>query len=748
MRNLLITCMMLLHLNAAAINTPFICFTDINSGPATGNSDHSQPGQSAGQDGAIVTIWGKNLGSSQGSSQVLTGGIPARIYRWANATAPAQLYTKLGMQMIEFQIPGTLPNGITTLQVVVNGISSNSVSFTIRSGNIYFIKTTGNDLSGNGSWDNPWTSLDNTSNTGALDKINAGDIIYICDGVSHTALAGDRATIDLGNPGTAALPKAIVGYPGAAASVGNPEINNAYSLWVSGFGPTINWVISKLYLTAKDGAANMYHNFRLVGNKITAPNGSEPTGAIAASGNNLYILGNELTNIGFAGTSKLYHPIYIQSAEACSGPRLPTETNRELAWNYLHDNFSYDGINIYRECSSSAYMTNHRVHDNYIENQTGCGIRIGDYVTGENWIYNNIVENAGIGPNPAGDQAMHIPVFIHAGWDDTTTIIHFYNNTIVGGGFNGGAAWASSMVGFSNSHPYTLDFRNNIIVSTVPGVTYLNPALWQPTGAQRNLWHGAGTAPVWDNNSINTDPLFVNSAAGDFRLLTNSPAKDVALPISATSFQPLPTLDFDAKNRPQNGITDIGAFEFSSEVVLPLSWLAVKADRINAHEAILQWRVANQQQVKDYQLQQRVNAGMQFTNVCSMAATTQELYSCRIPVLESMNYLFRVMQTDTDGRSSYSPVVKLTSEKDEKHFRLLSNPATDQLKLVSNLAGSKKINFNIYDAKGALVQENNFSSSSTAGSFMIIPVYDLRPGLYSLFIQYDGGTELIPFIKH
>ncbi len=553
--------------------SPYLCFTDLVSGPAIGNSDNSQPGQVPGQDGAIITLWGKQLGPRTAQSRVLVGKQVARIYAWEEARQPADLSTTQGMQMVTFQLPHQAPDGLTEIRVETAAGQSNALPFTVRPGRIFFLKITGNDAGGDGSWSKPWATLDNVQNSGALNKLLPGDIIYIGDGVHHTALAGDRACIDLGDPGTAQLPKAIIGYPGADASIGQENIEKSYSLWVSGFGPTVHWTIAKLHLTGGSVAASMYHGFRIIGNKITAPRGDGPTGAVAGQGHELYLLGNELTNIGFAGTSKLYHPIYIQSAEACSGPRLPLERGREIAWNYLHDNLSYDGINIYRECGSSAFMVEHRVHDNYILNQTGCGIRIGDYVTGENWFYNNVVIHAGLGPNPAYEQAMHVPVLIHAGWEDTTTLIHFYNNTIYGGGYKNAAAWASSMIGFGNNRPFNLDFRNNLIISTQADITYLNSYLDQPRqGAMNNLWFGAGAAPDWDSLGQALDPQFVADDDLDLHLESSSPAVGRSWPQTSSYTWPLPERDFDGHRRNMSGLgTASGAYEF-----INLSTTAVK----------------------------------------------------------------------------------------------------------------------------------------------------------------------------
>lgn len=549
-------------------SNPYICFSDLQSGPNTGNTDAYAPAAMNG--GAIVTIWGKKFGKNIAKASVWIGGKKAIIYTWDRAVTPADLYSRLEMDKIEFMIPSTVNKGNNLIQVInSNGDTSNSIPFRVREGRIYFVMKQGNDDTGDGTWQKPWATLDNTKGTGALEKMKPGDIVYVGDKVTHTALAGDRAAIDFSAPGSQDLPKAIIGYPGAIASIGDSSIQKSYSLWVSGIGPSFNWVVSKMNLIAAHEACVMYHGFRVTGCKITAPNGNGPTGAVAGQGNNLYFLGNELTHIGFHGTSKLYHPIYFQSAESCNGPRLPLETDREIAWNYIHDNLSYDAINIYRECGASAYMTNHRIHDNFILNQTGCGIRIGDYVVGENWVYNNIIINAGLGPDPPNEEAMHVPVFIHAGWDDTSTLIHFYNNTIYGGGYLKGASWSSSMVGFGYNHPFQLDFRNNIIVSMIPQIKYLNDRLDSPeSGVFNNIWWGAGNAPGWDFNPSTADPLFIDPQNYNFNLGSKSKAIDAGYPVPSSPKLPLPERDINCNLRLR--AVDLGAMEFTGPGSVPL----------------------------------------------------------------------------------------------------------------------------------------------------------------------------------
>ena len=552
---------------AAITGAPALMFSDLVSGPGTGNSDDSQPGQTAGQDGAIVTVWGKNLGTTAGT--ILVGGAPARIYAWGNATAPADLHVRHGMQMIAFQVPSQAPNGATTIQAVVGGVASNSLPFSVRAGAIYFVKTTGNDSTGDGSWAKPWAKVSK-----ATSALGPGAIVYIGDGVWQNTPDGDRSTLNLdGDPaklGTAALPKALVAYPGATARIGT-EALDAWSTFVSGATtPSTFWTISKLVLMGRNTAATYNTGFRLIGNHVSAPRGDDQTGAIGGIDSaDLYVLGNELTRCGYPGTSKLYHPMYIQSREANQPPKLPDSDNREIAWNYLHDNHAFDGINIYREGQYSAYMTNTRVHDNVIVNQTGRGILIGTFLAGDqNHFYNNVIVNAGLGPPPAGpfvnDPAFgYVCVDINAGAvGNPPTTIHFVNNTLYGCGFGGGPSNTAGAVSVGNAYAFNLDFRNNIVVSTgFPFVPAYSST--KTTTASNNLWFGSSGGPVPDPaiaeifaGAVPGDPMLADPLNGDLRLRSGSPAIDRGSPAA-----PVPAVDFDHVPRPQGAAVDIGAFE-------------------------------------------------------------------------------------------------------------------------------------------------------------------------------------------
>ncbi|MGA2034497.1 MAG: hypothetical protein ABSG68_19800 [Thermoguttaceae bacterium] len=507
--------------SAAQTAGPILCFSDLDSGPRTGNSDTSRE-QAAGRDGAIVTVWGKNLGSSQGDSRIMVNGAEARVYCWGNATAPANLYVRHRLQMVCFQVRQAARDGLGVICLVVNGRKSNELPFTVRAGCIYFVKTTGSDKAA-GDWAGPWRTLPY-----AVSRIAPGDIVYACDAVSQTQSESYNAAVNLGSDGAPGKPKALVAYPGARCLIGSVTVERGFGHWVSGKGHTADhWTLAKFTVTAGISPFLIGSGYRVVGNQVSAPRGSAAEGAIEGSGNGLFVLGNEISQVGRSGCSKLYHPIYISSARTSSGPRQPLESNREIAWNYIHDNNAPRGINIYSEQSSAAYMTGHRVHDNFIMNQVGDGMLIGQYVIGGNWVYNNVIANAGLGPEPReSDACSHFGVNLDAGHETVAgTVIHFCNNTIYGCGWAGasspGATGNVHLVGLGR---YRLDFSNNIICST--GEPYMSG--WSDekirAGGGHNLWFGRGAPPAWDVSAVGANPRFVDAAHQDFHLQPGSPA--------------------------------------------------------------------------------------------------------------------------------------------------------------------------------------------------------------------------------
>ena len=547
----------------SSLSAPVLYFTDLASGPRSGNGDTSR-GQSANRDGALVTVWGQNLGTSQGTSTITLGGVaPAAIYYWGNATAPNcgaatlfNAYQKL--QCIIFQVNHATAPGAQNIVVTVGGVATNALSFTVRtSGAIFFVAPTGGKF---------------TSIQAALDRAALGDVIYVKNGSDAPGgVSPPASTKALG------APLALVVYPGHSVQVGDAT-HRAFDLTHSQSGKQM--VYSKFTAWGPDVVVLVQQDGRFVGNLVQAPNGVGSTGAVTSdayqAAPNRTVLGNEITNVGTtnrAAWDNLYHTIYFGGLR--DGGSLVTGV--EIGWNYIHDNKAFRAINLFAQLTSAdSVLAGVNIHDNVIVNQQGPAVLFGRGLVGTLRVYNNLFINTGQDYSldsqvvSAAYTAIDVRAGYLSGWAASTgpVTVDIFNNTML----NSGAA-ASNHRGVLYYDPddaklsnVTLKFRNNL-VDQATGVGYMvgstrTPAM-NATNIRQNLWHGAGAAPAWDTSSVNADPLLVSAVRSyDPRLQAGSPAIGTGANLTGGG---LGLLDFDGRPRPASGAWSIGAYQFGTQ---------------------------------------------------------------------------------------------------------------------------------------------------------------------------------------
>jgi hypothetical protein len=537
---------------------PRLFFSDLVSGPNTGGQDNN---------GAFVTLYGNYFGSNP---TVTVGGGPAIV---TLAPAPYLWYQKMTIQLG--------PNAQTGNIIVSNSNgASNGLPFTVRSGKIYFVATNGGD-SKSGSYKSPWKTLPH-----AVQTTGAGAIIYAMDGVSQTTDDGQGwgAAILLRSgwcQGTSSNPKALIAYPGATVTIGNPAGSSpGYGLRgtdSSGGACGGNWVLAGLTFRGLQPiqTAGPSTNWRIIGNDVSNPLAGGGNGGGSALGvmQSTYakILGNNGHDMNLASTDRMQQAFYPG-----------TDSNHlELAWNLVANAKGRAGIQIHSSPLSrgNGYaMYDLSIHDNVVHDIAEEGILVDtvDPSKGPVTVYNNVVYN--VGQDGQSDGAIY-----RADSSDYDTsqgvgsgYVDFYNNTIFA--YKAGPGFGASFE-VHQGQALIDRLRNNIILSSggryfdvTSGATNSGCSSTDAVSAcpnftgSNNLLYGAGAATFTNlvTGSINADPKLANPAQGDAHLQAGSPAIGAGVTIPALA------VDLDGKQRPQGAAYDIGAYRSGSGSPTPV----------------------------------------------------------------------------------------------------------------------------------------------------------------------------------
>jgi hypothetical protein len=495
---------------------PTAIFTDLQSGPNAGGQNNQ---------GAIVTIYGFGFGATQGGSTLTIGGAsPAAYLLWSDSK-------------VSFQLGNSANTGNIVVNVAGAG-SSNGMPFTVRTGRIFFVAPGGLDTNA-GGFTAPWATVKHAKNSA-----QAGDIIYLRNGVNETGLDASSASLTVAKSGSSGLPIALVAYPGATATIGSAT-GQSYGIRTT--AAASYWLLAGISLRGSFSALTVTNssNWRVIGSDISCPNGSGTGACVAFSGvTNIALYRNLIHDNGSTTSAsiKLYQAIQFDSGS----------NGIDFGWNEIANTRSCRALQFFSDTTPLFNLTvrNNLIHDSRCD---GINFATIDPARGAVKAYNNVIYRAGTGPAPGGVEGNY--ACINVGGSGSAAV-QITGNTL----YDCGRRANADSGAVSASVPVVL---TNNIVDSIAGESYTAPnsSLANFSG-KNNLFFGDGATPSFSTSSISADPKFLDTTNNNFQLQQGSPAVDAGANDGISR-------DIVQTVRPLSIAYDIGAYEFTGSISQP-----------------------------------------------------------------------------------------------------------------------------------------------------------------------------------
>lgn len=445
-----------------ALPAPRVFFTDLTVARRDGGPNG---------DGAIVTIYGEDLGACRGSASVTIGGVEVAAYlAWAENVGAR------GLDRVVVQLAAGTPFGAQSLVMTTVSGSSEPVSLRVAtSGRIRFASPNG---SGDGSGPNAAMSFSQ-----AMSQLAAGDVVYLRGGTYDTLIPqcgtamGYGAVVCIaGGTANETQPIAVVGYLEASeppARVAGPTGAGA-NVIVETEWSTIAGI--ELVPGSGTGVLTRAGQIRVVGVKGSGDFSEEVLGVANSVNDGVRILGNTLVS-----TTRYADSLDVRRAGAFDigynelGGSVLLRPEGTFTNVVFHHNVTGNGWVVVDDGPAQGIV----IHDNVFRD--GAMLRMLN--NGAHSIRNNLFYLI--------DQALEVAVATSGGGP-----LVFTDNIVFAGG--GGRIYA------------TIDANANI------------------TGSH-NAWNGGSDpVPAFDSAPVIGVVSFVDTASADFRPSAGSAVIDAA----------------------------------------------------------------------------------------------------------------------------------------------------------------------------------------------------------------------------
>jgi hypothetical protein len=177
------------------------------------------------------------------------------------------------------------------------------------------------------------------------------------------------------------------------------------------------------------------------------------------------------------------------------------------------------------------------------------------------------------------------------------------------------------------------------------------------------------------------------------------------------------------------------------ESPLPVNFITITAKK-NVSSVDVKWAVADEIDVDHYEIEKSTN-GRDFKTIGSVPSGKKNVYSFTDGQVTNGAVLYRVRNVDIDGRSKYSPIVRINLNTTIE-LKAFPSPATSQVTIEYPVLVSRG-KFTLSTVDGRTVKTPDAVQGTTQTN---INLSGLNPGMY--IVRFDDGfgkTESLKVVK-
>lgn len=288
-------------------------------------------------------------------------------------------------------------------------------------------------------------------------------------------------------------------------------------------------------------------------------------------------------------------------------------------------------------------------------------------------------------------------------------------------------------------------------------IIYNNFAVWMETGEkseQRNIYNGEMAVPVITNsyigsltpgwsssfgtdggsNIVTNNSPFALTHSSDFTLDMGSQAINAGSNVlyASTGYNLSVDKDLAYLSRIVDFAVDMGAYEFR-QVITPVTYAKNLTASLQDKQVLLSWTTATEYNSKGFSIERSIN-GTDFKEINFIGAkgnASEYQLADDVQLLTGSVY-YRLAEKAVNGNVSYSNIVSVNLQKENKNLVLYPNPA------VNSIAVKTEKSVRIYDMSGRMI-----ITVQPVNGKAVIDISGLSKGVY--IVRSNGITA--KFIK-